>query len=80
MRLDELIDEIKTIYLGPKVDLVWMFLQVKSDLTAKKIINVSMVAPNRVQIIALNQVRKSWWVPRFVETAIPHNDLPTEYQ
>src|SRR5262245_28725619 len=57
MRLDELIDEVKTIDLGPNVDLPWVFLQVKSDLTAKKIINVSVVGPNRVQIIAINRVK-----------------------
>ena len=76
MTLDELIDDVKTIYLSPHVDLIWVLLQVKSDLTAKKIISVNVVGPNRIQIVALNQVKRSWWVSRFRETAFPHNDLP----
>jgi hypothetical protein len=80
IRLDELIDDVKAIYLSPHVDLIWVFLQVKSDLAAKKIITVNVVGPNRIQIVALNHVKKSWWVPRFCETALPHNDLPKEFQ
>ena len=80
MRLDELIDDVKTVYLSPHVDLIWVFLQVKSDLAAKKIITVNVVGPNRIQIVALNQVKKSWWVTRFCETTLPHNDLPKEYR
>ena len=80
MTLDELIDDVKTICLSPHVDLIWVLLQVKSDLAAKKIISVNMVGPNRIQIVALNQVKRSWWVSRFRETAFPHNDLPKEYR
>jgi hypothetical protein len=80
MRLEELIDDVKTVYLSPHVDLIWVFLQVKSDLAAKKIISVNVVGPKRIQIIALSQVKKLWWVPRFCETALPHNDLPKEFQ
>jgi len=80
MTLDELIDDVKTIYLSPHVDLIWVLLQVKSDLAAKKIISVNVVGPNRIQIVALNQVKRSWWVSRFRETAFPHNDSPNEYR
>lgn len=62
MRLEELIDEVKTIQLGPGIDLIWIFLQVKSDLAAKKIITVNLIGPHRIQIVALSQVKKSWWV------------------
>ena len=61
MRLDDLIDGIKAASIGQNTDMAWVLLHVKSDLEAKKIINITFIKPMRTQIVNLNGVKKFWW-------------------
>ena len=67
LTLNDLIEYVQAQLILPDINLVWTLLQVKLDLEAKGLIKVSVVGPNRLQLIRIKKLTSralnTSWLP-----------------